>query len=121
LSQGQKSALAQSSGEGSLPGKVAANLLAGQISQVLGEKLNLDVIEVEAAGNLQSAVVEVGKYITSDIFISYKHSFGSASDNDLEPAIVTMEYQIMRFLFLQLTGGDAEDAGFDFIVKLQKR
>ncbi|MCP4582236.1 MAG: AsmA family protein [candidate division Zixibacteria bacterium] len=120
LSQGQKTSVAGSSEDESMTGQLAVSLLAGQLTKALGNKLNLDVLEVKAEGDLKGAAVVVGKYLTPDLFMSYQRGFGSSSDNDLEPEIVTLEYQLARLLFLQLTEGDAKEAGFDFIIKFQR-
>ncbi len=121
LTQGQRSSVSGDSESGSVAGSVAANLLAGQLSRALGNKLNLDVIEIKAQGDLQSAAVVIGKYLTPDLFMSYQRSFGSASDDNLVPETVTLEYQLTRLIYLQLTQGDPEETGFDVIVKLQKK
>ncbi len=121
LTQGQRAAVSGGSESGSVGTKVAAGLLAGQLSRAIGNRLNLDVIEIKAQGDLQSAAVVIGKYLTPDLFMSYQRSFGSASDDDLEPETVTLEYQLTRLIYLQLTEGDPEDAGFDVIFKLQRK
>ncbi len=121
LTQGQRSSVAGSSSAGGMAGSAAAQLLAGQLAQALGNKFNLDVIEVKAEGDLQSAAVVIGKYLTPDLFMSYERSFGSTSDNDLEPETVTLEYQLTRLIYLQLTEGDPKEAGFDIILKFQRK
>jgi len=121
LTQGQRAAVSDGSESQPMAGKVAASLLAGQLSKALGDKLDLDVIEIKAQGDLQSAAVVIGKYLTPDLFMSYQRSFGSVSDDDLEPEKVTLEYQLTRLFYLQLTEGDAEEAGFDVILKVQSR
>ena len=120
LSHGQRTSVTGNSTTGEKARGLAAGLLAGQLTKALGNRLNLDVIEIKAEGDLQSAAIVIGKYLTPDLFMSYQRSFGSATDNDLEPEIVTLEYQLTRLFYLQLTEGDAEDAGFDIIMKLQK-
>ena len=113
--------MAGGSESGSVASNVAANLLAGQLSRALGNQLNLDVIEIKAQGDLQSAAVVIGKYLTPDLFMSYQRSFGSASDDDLEPETVTLEYQLTRLIYLQLTEGDPEQSGFDVVIKFQRQ
>jgi len=120
LSQGQRSSVSENTGVEGVAKNVGASLLSGQLTKVLGNKLNMDVIEVKAQNDWQGAAIVLGKYLTPDLFMSYQRSFGSDQDNDPEPEIVTLEYQLTRLLFLQLTEGDAEEAGFDIILKLEK-
>ncbi|MEW6412872.1 MAG: translocation/assembly module TamB domain-containing protein [Candidatus Zixiibacteriota bacterium] len=122
LTQGQRSSVVGENGTsaGAVAGGVAAKLLAGQLAQALGNELNLDVIEVKAEGDLQSASVVIGKYLTPDLFMSYERSFGASTDNDLEPETVTLEYQLTRLIYLQLTEGDPKEAGFDVILKFER-
>ncbi|MBU0985489.1 MAG: translocation/assembly module TamB, partial [candidate division Zixibacteria bacterium] len=120
LSQGQQTSISGGSGAGEVAGGVAAKLLAGQLAGALGNRLNMDVMEIKAGGDLESAAIVVGKYLTPDLFMSYQRSFGKSSSDDLEPEIVTLEYQLTRLIYLQLTEGNAEEAGFDVILKFEK-
>ena len=120
LSHGQRSSVTGGSSTGEAAKGLAANLLAGQLTKALGRQLNLDVIEIKAEGDLQGAAIVIGKYLTPDLFMSYQRSFGSNTDNDLTPETVTLEYQLTRLFYLQLTEGNAAEAGFDIIMKLQK-
>ncbi|MDF1544700.1 MAG: translocation/assembly module TamB domain-containing protein [bacterium] len=120
LNQSQQSNLSGQSGTEQMAGKVATRMLAGQLAGALGRKLNMDIMEIKADGELSNATIVVGKYLTPDLFMSYQRSFGSSMDDDLEPEIVTLEYQLTRLIYLQLTEGDAEEAGFDFILKFER-
>ncbi|MBD3297804.1 MAG: AsmA family protein [candidate division Zixibacteria bacterium] len=119
LTSGQRSAI---SDEGSSQTQVAkgaiASLLAGQLTQTLGDEFNLDVIEINAQSDWQSASFVVGKYITTDLFVSYQRGLGSTrEDDEIVPEIVTLEYELSRHLFFQLVAADARKSGFDVIVK----
>ena len=117
LNQNQQSSLSEELGAGQIAGGMASKMLAGAI----GSKLNMDVMEIKAGGDLESAAIVIGKYLTPDLFMSYQRSFGSLTDDDLEPEIVILEYQVIKLIYLQLTEGDAEEAGFDVILKFQKK
>jgi translocation and assembly module TamB len=121
LTAGQRSAISEDGGgQTELARGALTNLLTGQISDIVGEELALDVIEIEAQSDWQSASFLVGKYITNDLFVSYQRGVGSADDNDeIVPQIVTLEYQLSRYIFFQLVTGDPRSSGFDVIIKFE--
>jgi autotransporter translocation and assembly factor TamB len=123
LTSGQKTALGGgSSSDGGLAKGVAANLLSGQLTKTLGEEFSLDVVEINAQSDWQSASFLVGKYLTTDLFASYQRGLGSGqSDDDIIPQIVSLEYEISRLLSLQMVAGDDRSSGFDFIFKIALR
>jgi translocation and assembly module TamB len=98
----------------------AASLLASQLTRFLGSKINVDYIEVKSQDDFDNASLEVGKYLTSDIFVSYEQQFGNSTDDDLSRYEVKLEYEIFRFLFLQLNNS-SKDSGFDVIFKFQAK
>ncbi len=98
----------------------AANMLSNQLSQTLGSKLGLDVVDINSQGSLASATMTIGKYLTNDLFMSYQRSLGSAPGQEATPDIVTLEYELNKHLFLQLLQGDSKTSGLDFIFKLQR-
>ncbi len=100
---------------GSIAGTAAASLLSAQLTKFLGDKLNVDYIEVNSSGgNFDNASMEVGKYITNDLFVSYEQRIGQSNEDDLSDYEVKLEYEVFRFLFLQLNNSD-RDSGFDVI------
>jgi autotransporter translocation and assembly factor TamB len=122
LTSGQRSAIAsESESQGNMAKGAIANLLAGRLSETLGKELNLDVIEINAQSDWKSASFVVGKYLTTDLFVSYQRGIGTARDQDeLVPEIVTLEYELSRHIFLQLVTADARTSGFDVIVKFSR-
>lgn len=106
------------SGAGSLAGTAAAALLSSQLTNFLGEKLDVDYIEVKSqGGNFDNATVVVGKYITNDLFVSYEQRFGETDEKEMAKYEVKLEYELFKFLFLQLNNS-SNDSGFDVIFKL---
>lgn len=103
---------------GQLAEKVAASFLSAQISDFLGEKLNVDYIEIEAGENFTDPRLFVGKYVTNDLFISYEQQFGETGDRDLARYKVTLEYELFRFLFFELNNS-SNTSGFDIILKYE--
>lgn len=103
-------------GGGSLAGKAAASILSSQIANFLGDKLNLDYIEVKSDGTFENATVVVGKYITNDLFVSYQQRFGETHEKNIAKYEVKLEYELFRFLFFELNNS-SNDSGFDIILK----
>lgn len=104
---------------GSIAGTAAASLLSAQLTKFLGDKLNVDYIEVNSSGgDFDNASMEVGKYITNDLFVSYEQRIGQSNEDDLSDYEVKLEYEVFRFLFLQLNNSD-RDSGFDVIFKIE--
>jgi translocation and assembly module TamB len=108
----------QGAGGGSLAESAAASILSSQISKFLGDKLDVDYIEIRSEGGFENATVVVGKYITNDLFVSYEQRFGETTEKDLSKYEVKLEYELFRFLFFQLNNS-SRDSGFDVIFKLE--
>jgi len=104
------------SGASDMAGKAAASILSSQLTNFLGDKLNVDYIEVKSEGNFENATVVVGKYITNDLFVSYEQRFGETDQKDMAKYEVKLEYELFRFLFFQLNNS-SNDSGFDMIFK----
>ena len=105
---------------GNLPSKVLTGMLSSQLSKTLGNRLNIDMIEIEAADNWQNAAFMVGKYITNDLFVTYKNSFGQSQSEEIAHETISLEYEFTRRLSLRLMKGNAKETGIDFIVKFEK-
>jgi len=105
-------------GSGSMAGNALASVLSAQLTKFLGDKLNVDYIEINSSGSFDNATMEVGKYLTNDLFISYEQRIGQSNEDDLSNYEVKLEYEIFRFLFLQLNNSD-RDSGFDVIIKVE--
>jgi translocation and assembly module TamB len=122
LTHGQRSELNQQAGfdPGSQASNIMVGLVAGQLSKTIGKTLNLDVIEVKGEENWQQATFVVGKYLTNDLFLRYQKEFGFRQTNELQPDEITLEYEINRRIFLQLTKGSEKTTGFDVIFKIEK-
>ncbi|WP_299582262.1 translocation/assembly module TamB domain-containing protein [uncultured Sunxiuqinia sp.] len=104
------------SGAGNMAGQAAASILSSQLTNFLGNKLNVDYIEVKSEGNFENATVVVGKYLTNDLFVSYEQRFGETNQKDMAKYEVRLEYELFRFLFFQLNNS-SNDSGFDMIFK----
>ncbi len=100
--------------------KAAASMLSSQLTNFLGDKLDVDYIEVKSDGGFDNATVVVGKYITNDLFVSYEQRFGETDEDDMSKYEVKLEYELFRFLFLQLNNSTI-DSGFDVIFKVDSK
>jgi autotransporter translocation and assembly factor TamB len=118
LSFGSQSELAGSDFQNTAAMGIISNLISDKLSRSVGDDLNLDVIEVNAQDNWQSANFIVGKYITEDIFVTYKREFGQNNDNNIVPETISLEYEMTKFLYLQLIQGDPKESGADVFFKL---
>ena len=117
LTSGQKSDAGAAQGQ--LAKGAVSNMLSNRLSQTLGSKLGLDVLDISSQGSLISATVTIGKYLTDDLFMSYQRSLGQNQDQGAAPGIVTLEYELNRLLSLQLLQGDERSSGLDLIFKYQ--
>ncbi|GET21798.1 translocation/assembly module TamB domain-containing protein [Prolixibacter denitrificans] len=111
---------AQNSSVNSASG-VAKNLALGQVSSVLKDALqstlNLDVLEISGGESWSSSSVTVGKYITRNLYLGYQRTFAlDKKTKIIAPEKITLEYQILRWLYLQATN-QATNSGFDLIIK----
>ncbi|MBK7141996.1 MAG: translocation/assembly module TamB domain-containing protein [bacterium] len=104
-------------GSGDMAKGVAANVLAGQLASTLGKSLALDVVEIDASSSLAGATITLGKYLTTDLFMSYQRGVGNPSEDEVTPVIVTLEYELTRNLALQLLEGGPKASGFDVVLK----
>jgi len=124
LSYGEKSDVAQSGAATTVSNQVlmdvASSLVTSQLASSLGQEFKLDLIEVRAQDNWQSATFVIGKYITNELFVSYQRTFGESEKNDIAPQTIVVEYELTRHLFLQASEGDSKTSGADVILKFQK-
>ncbi len=107
-------------GGGSLAESAAASMLSSQISKFLGDKLDVDYIEIKSDGGFENATVTVGKYITNDLFVNYEQQFGETTRKDVDRYRVELEYELFKFLFFQLNNSSS-DSGFNVIIKFNSK
>lgn len=101
--------------------EMAASVALGQVSNLVNDALQntlgLDMVEIAGDGTWKSGRVKIGKYITDDLYLSYQQTFAfDKKEKTIEPEKVTLEYKILRSLFLQATNQGA-NSGFDLIFK----
>ncbi len=119
LSSGERGQI-DSSGEDNLATKILVSQIASRVTNLIQNRLNLDVVEFRGDSNLRQAQVVVGKYLTNNLFLSYEKELSFGHNNDVTPEKITLEYEIIPRLFLQGTQGGDNATGLDLIWKYQK-
>nr|WP_321450483.1 translocation/assembly module TamB domain-containing protein [uncultured Carboxylicivirga sp.] len=113
------------SGQNGIAGSIGTDMLAkaltSQLSKTLGTRLNLDMIEVTATENWQSAAFVVGKYVTNDLFVIYQRGFGETDGDEITPEMIILEYELNKILFVRLQSGSSKESGFDVILKFESK
>ncbi|NOR76609.1 MAG: hypothetical protein GQ525_15815 [Draconibacterium sp.] len=105
----------------SMGSSMVAQMVSAQLSRTVGSKFNLDMIEITATENWQSAAFVVGKYIGNDLFVTYQRGFGETEGDEITPETITLEYELNRLLFLRLQSGTSKTSGFDVILKFEQK
>lgn len=118
LVSGQEAAIATSAG--SIATGTAASVLSSELTKLLGKTFNVDYIEMRAGSSFENATFVVGKYLTNKLFVSYERRFGDFKDEKMAEYEVKLEYELFRFLFLQLAGSPINN-GMDLIFKIDSK
>ena len=105
---------------GNLPSAMLSGLVSSQLTKTIGNTFDLDMVEIQAGDDWESATFMVGKYITNNLFVIYQRGFGESEDESLTPQKITLEYELTRNLSFRLTQGDVKDSGIDVILKFEK-
>ena len=91
---------------------VAGGIAANQLNKLFGEKFSLDVISIRWGES--GPQVELGKYLTNDLYIAYERSSTQSSTTTTPSPTnnVHVEYRLFDFLTLESEVG-GEQAGGD--------
>lgn len=119
LGSGEQAMLSAGS-PANLATSAAASILSSELSKFVGKAINVDYIELKAGGSFDNATFVVGKYITNKLFMSYERRFGDFKDANVAEYEVKMEYELFRFLFLQLVSSSINN-GVDLIFKFDTK
>ncbi len=102
------------------PTAAVANLVLGKLADKIAPELGLDILRVEAVkdkstdagGNGATETrVEIGKYISERVYLSYGHVFGATENQNKNEAHV--EYRMTRRWLVETVFGDAGVGGAD--------
>ncbi|MGH7808114.1 MAG: translocation/assembly module TamB domain-containing protein, partial [Thermodesulfobacteriota bacterium] len=89
-------------------------IAANQLNKLFGEKFSLDVISIR--GGESGPQVELGKYLTNDLYIAYERRSTQSSTTTPSPTNnVRVEYRLFDFLTLESEIG-GEQAGGDIFL-----
>ena len=99
-------------------------VFGGAFDPTQGLGLEYGVVDLDES-DLSRGFLDVLDQVEDEGILSLA-SYGSAStadraieDNDIARELVTLEYEILRFLFLQLIEGDSRESGADVIFKFE--
>jgi translocation and assembly module TamB len=91
-------------------GGAAGSMVAGQLQEVLGGALGLDMLTIGAGESFGGGSVSIGEYVTQDIFLSYEVGVGKGGRNR-----VGVEYSITPGLKLKGSTSDNGASAVDFL------
>ena len=115
LSETESSSLSQNAGK--VAQSLALNKVSAALTGALETGLGIDVVEIAGGKTWKSGSVKIGKYITSDLYLSYQQTFAfDKKEKVVKPEKITLEYQLLRSLFFQATN-QMNNSGFDLIFK----
>jgi translocation and assembly module TamB len=110
ISTGQRASLQTKAAE------VVGLMAAGKVKDIVGEKFQLDVVSIAGGEKgFQDAQIEVGKYLTDNLYVAYERGYTNTLLASTSPTItnrVRVEYRLFDFLSLESDIG-GEDAGGD--------
>lgn len=124
LTSNQHQAVSDGVNAAGLAQSAAASLVSSELTQIFGNLLNVDYIELKSNGSFTDMSLNVGKYITNNIFVSYEQHIGNNTDEQESGpnTIFRLEYEILKFLFLELTvSPNLTDSGGDLIFKFNSK
>jgi autotransporter translocation and assembly factor TamB len=98
--------------------QMTSSLISSKLSSTVGKSLGMDVIELRGTDNWSKASLTGGKYFSDQLFVSFEKGFGKYDANETIPEILTVEYEVVKFLFFQLISGTDDRSGLNVIVKL---
>ncbi|MCB5230507.1 MAG: translocation/assembly module TamB, partial [Candidatus Cloacimonetes bacterium] len=96
-----------------------ANKVAEQVASVVGDRLQLDLLKFSSDTTKSQFGIEVGKYLTDDLFISYKRDFSFSDSKEPVYEEIIVEYELIKNLFLQAIKGDSKASGLDLIWRMR--
>lgn len=101
-------------------GKFATALAAGGISEIISSEIGLDLLSIrEGERGLEDSTLEVGSYVTRDVFVAYERS---PSVKSLDPVNqmqnkLKLEWRVNRMFSIESQLG-GENSGADFFYNL---
>ena len=89
---------------------------AGKLRSSLGGSAPVDVINVKVGEKgLEDSKIEVGKYITSDLFVKYARQIQAPEYENANE--IQVQYRFFQRWYIDTYYGDAGNAGIELIYK----
>ena len=82
--------------------QISSSIVSARLSATLGRSLGLDVVDVRGEESWSKVSLTAGKYITDRLLMTYEKGFGDWESGDTAPQTLTLEYELFKFLFLQV-------------------
>ncbi len=121
LTSSQKSGIAsEESGLAEQGVSAGIGMATAMVTQAVGRKFNLDYIELKGEDNWQKATFVAGKYITNDLFMSYERDIDFTQSEQSGDETISLEYELIRHLYLQLIQGSPTKSGAELILKIER-
>jgi translocation and assembly module TamB len=93
---------------------LAGNLAASELNSILGDAFKLDSFSIDAGDNeLRSGSLALGKYVTRNIFVTYRYEFSAQNFGEVE-----VEYELNKNFSIATQVGNELTSGIDLIWKL---
>jgi autotransporter translocation and assembly factor TamB len=89
---------------------LASAYVAGGLTRSVRDRLGLDVFDVSAGEGTRPGEVRIGRYVTSDIFLSIAQEFGSRVGQ-----AATVEYRLRPRLSVRLSTSTSGSSGIDVL------
>jgi len=94
----------------------ASGLLFGQVQPLLRRIVPVDVLSVKRkTGATEETLVTVGKWISADLFLGYRHRFAEDSAETQNTNEGTLEWYFSRRWRLEVVGGDRGEGSADVL------
>jgi len=94
--------------------------LSTQLTQLLQQQLNVDLIEIRGDNQWQQASLTVGRYFGNNLFVSYEQSFDTNDLRDFGSNVLNVEFKLNRHFYLTTTQSNAYETGIDLIFRWQR-
>ncbi|UCF89962.1 MAG: translocation/assembly module TamB domain-containing protein [Desulfobacterales bacterium] len=89
---------------------MTGQMAAGELKKILGDAAFLDTLSFDTSGeDVSQGSVSMGKYITPDVFVTYKRGFRSENSGEAE-----ITYEINRNFSVSTQVGEEGNTGVDF-------
>lgn len=108
-----------SGGDDNVAGAMAFDMLGAQLSNMIAQRVGLDVVEIKSTDGTKAGTLTAGKYIAEGVFVSYEKGFGEYGVNETIPEVFTIEYELIRSMFVQFVQANDRRSGADLIFKLE--